>query len=54
MYGGDWPISVAAGGYGPVLDGLRAVLADLSASEAEDVWSGTARRVYGLDAADLG
>ena len=26
MYGGDWPVSVAAGGYGPVLDGLRAAL----------------------------
>jgi L-fuconolactonase len=53
MYGGDWPISIPAGGYGPVLDGLRAVLADLSPSEAEDVWSRTARRTYGLDVTDL-
>lgn len=51
MYGGDWPISVVAGGYGPVLDGLRTALADLSASESDDVWSGTARHVYGLDVA---
>jgi L-fuconolactonase len=51
MYGGDWPVSIPAGGYGPVIDGLRKVLADLSDSEAEDVWSGTARRVYGLDLA---
>lgn len=48
MYGGDWPVSVPAGGYGPVLDGLRTVLADLSDREAEDVWSGTARMIYGL------
>lgn len=49
MYGGDWPVSIPAGGYGPVLDGLRSVLADLSPAAAEEVWSGTARRVYGLD-----
>ena len=47
MHGGDWPVSVPAGGYGPVLDGLRTVLADLSDREAEDVWSGTARMIYG-------
>ena len=48
LYGGDWPVSIPAGGYGPVLDGLRTVLADLSDREAEDVWSGTARLIYGL------
>jgi L-fuconolactonase len=49
MYGGDWPISVAAGGYRPVLRGLRQVLGELSADEADSVWSGTARRIYGVD-----
>ena len=43
----DWPVSIRRG-YGPVLGGLRTMLADLSAPEAEDVWSGTARRCYGL------
>ena len=52
MYGGDWPVSIPAGGYGPVLDGLRTVLADLTAGEADDVWSGTARRVYHLGPVD--
>jgi L-fuconolactonase len=47
MYGGDWPVSIPAGGYGPVLDGLRTVLADLPEADAEHLWSGTARRVYG-------
>ncbi|MGI3783375.1 MAG: amidohydrolase family protein [Janthinobacterium lividum] len=51
MYGGDWPISIPAGGYGLVLGGLREALADLPEAEAEGVWSATARRVYGLDAA---
>jgi L-fuconolactonase len=49
MYGGDWPISVAAGGYDRVFDGLMEVLADLDASDREEVLSGTARRFYALD-----
>lgn len=46
MYGGDWPISVAAGGYEHVITGLREVLADLAPADAEQVWSGTAARFY--------
>lgn len=46
MYGGDWPISVASGGYDRVLEGLRAALAGLDEHEAEQVWAGTARRFY--------
>nr|WP_232531241.1 amidohydrolase family protein [Microlunatus antarcticus] len=49
MYGGDWPISIVAGDYGPVFDGLRTVLVGLSKAEAENVWSHTAQRMYGAD-----
>ena len=47
MYGGDWPISVMAGGYSTVLDGLQIALADLSKAQAKRIWSGTARALYG-------
>jgi L-fuconolactonase len=53
MYGGDWPISTAAGGYDRVFDGLRSVLAGLSDAEREEVWSGTARRFYRIDESRL-
>lgn len=49
MYGGDWPISTAAGGYDRVFAGLEAALSGLSAADREQVWSGTARRFYRLD-----
>jgi L-fuconolactonase len=53
MYGGDWPISVAAGGYGPVFDGLAEVLGGLDGADLEEVMSGTARRFYAIDEARL-
>ena len=53
MYGGDWPISVVAGGYGRVFDGLMEVLSDLSAADRELVLSGTARRFYEIDSSLL-
>lgn len=46
MYGGDWPISVASGGYDQVFTGLRSALSGLTAEESEHVWSGTAQRFY--------
>ncbi|MET9271500.1 amidohydrolase family protein [Kribbella sp. NPDC003557] len=46
MYGGDWPISTAAGGYDQVFAGLSAALADLSAPDREQIYSTTARRFY--------
>lgn len=48
MYGGDWPVSVSAGGYEPVLAGLRKVLGALPADEADAVRHETARRTYGV------
>lgn len=50
MYGGDWPISVAAGGYDRVFDGLARVLAGLSDADRAEVYAGTARRFYGIGA----
>ncbi len=48
MYGGDWPISVLAGGYEAVWDGLRPIIADLGAAEARAVLGETAVRCYGI------
>jgi len=48
MYGGDWPISIAAGGYGRVLSGLLETLSGLADTEREQVLAGTARRFYRL------
>ena len=49
MYGGDWPISVAAGGYDRVFEGLAEILSGLSAGDRQQIWSETARRFYGID-----
>jgi L-fuconolactonase len=49
MYGGDWPISTAAGGYDHVFTGLSDVLTGLSDAEREEIYSGTARRFYRID-----
>ncbi|MFC7497084.1 MULTISPECIES: amidohydrolase family protein [unclassified Nocardioides] len=46
MYGGDWPISVAAGGYDRVVAGLGEVLSGLDEDDRAEVWAGTARRFY--------
>ena len=53
MYGGDWPISVAAGGYDRVFAGLAEVLGDLSDAESAEVYAGTARRFYRLPEARI-
>lgn len=49
MYGGDWPVSVPAGGYDPVLCGLRDALDRRSDDESASIWSATARNVYKFD-----
>lgn len=48
MYGGDWPMTVPHGGYGPTLAVLGQWAAGLEPAAAAAVWSGTASRVYGL------
>jgi L-fuconolactonase len=53
MYGGDWPISVQAGGYEPVWHGLSPLFDELPAADRAAVLAGTARRVYRISAARL-
>lgn len=48
MYGGDWPMTVADGGYQPHWEVIRALVAELSASEQAQLLGGTASSVYGL------
>lgn len=49
MYGGDWPVSVLAGGYAAVWAGLQPLVAELGPSAAAAVLGGTAARVYRID-----
>ncbi|MFJ4037576.1 amidohydrolase family protein [Microbacterium sp. NPDC090007] len=49
MYGGDWPMSLRAGGYERVLDGIRSATRGWSAAASEQLWWRTAARTYGLD-----
>ncbi|HUX71375.1 MAG TPA: amidohydrolase family protein [Cellulomonadaceae bacterium] len=53
MYGGDWPISVLAGGYRRVWQGLSAIVAELGSEERRSILGGTAERFYGIDATAL-
>jgi L-fuconolactonase len=48
MYGGDWPMTVHFGGYGPAWDIYSTVLGELSEGERSRVLSGTATAVYGV------
>jgi L-fuconolactonase len=48
MCGGDWPVSVLAGGYVKAWTAYRAILGELSPAEQAAVFSGTAVRFYGL------
>jgi len=51
MYGGDWPISLPAGGYGRIFHGLKATLAHQSRNDTDQSWWGaTACQVYGISA----
>jgi L-fuconolactonase len=50
MYGGDWPISVLAGGYHKVWGELSALFDELAADERDAILRGTATNFYGLRA----
>jgi L-fuconolactonase len=52
MYGGDWPLTVTAGGYLPHWEVVDALIRELSPHEQDDVRQRTAARVYTLDSAD--
>lgn len=48
MYGGDWPMTVASGGYQSVWTVMSAFVRELSPDEQDLVLGGTATAVYGL------
>jgi L-fuconolactonase len=49
MYGGDWPISILAGGYDRVWDGLGVLFDELPAADRTDILGKTARDFYRID-----
>lgn len=54
MYGGDWPISVLAGGYQRVWRGLNQVFAGLRVDEREALLGRNATRFYNIDPSRIG
>jgi L-fuconolactonase len=52
LYGGDWPISLLAGGYERTWSAITAILESCDADARSAIMEGTARRVYALDARD--
>lgn len=48
MFGSDWPVCLLAASYVEVVDAAQALVADLSPSERQSVFCGTAREWYGL------
>lgn len=48
MYGGDWPVSILAGGYSAVWAGLSPLFDELDEADREAVLSGNAIRFYRL------
>jgi L-fuconolactonase len=49
MYGGDWPVSLIAGGYTRVWRGIGELLAGLPDDDRQAILAGTARTFYQLD-----
>lgn len=48
MFGSDWPVCQVASDYGRWVDTVKEWTADLSPTEQERFWSGTAIEAYGL------
>lgn len=53
MYGGDWPISVTAGGYERIWGDISTVLGELSQDDRDQILGGTANRFYRINDALL-
>ncbi|NIG66800.1 amidohydrolase family protein [Microbacterium sp. Be9] len=49
MYGSDWPISITAGGYDRVWDGLNSLFSDLDAADRDEIMGATCARFYQID-----
>lgn len=50
MFGSDWPMTIAEGGYAATWPVMSALVADLSVSEQDEVLQSTASAIYGLGA----
>ncbi|GGE98882.1 amidohydrolase family protein [Mycetocola zhadangensis] len=50
MYGGDWPMTVLAGGYEPTWTAISTLISELSPTEQHAILGGTAHRVYAVRA----
>jgi L-fuconolactonase len=48
MFGSDWPVCLLAASYEKVKGVIEDFVGQLSADEQAAIWSGTARRVYGI------
>lgn len=48
MFGGDWPVSLLGAPYAETVAVAAELIDSLSPAEAQAIWSGTARSVYGL------
>jgi predicted TIM-barrel fold metal-dependent hydrolase len=50
FFGTNWPVDRLFSSYGDVLDAYTRIIADFSAAEQRELFSGTANRVFGLEA----
>jgi L-fuconolactonase len=48
MFGSDWPVCLLASDYARVVELAQMLIAELSEAERENVFAGTAARVYGI------
>src|SRR5262249_13761243 len=48
LFGSDWPVCTVAASYAQVLDLAESFLAELGPAERDEVFAGTAQRVYRL------
>lgn len=48
MYGSDWPVCTLAASYAQAFSALQEVLGPLSPTDTDEIFSGVARRFYGL------
>ncbi len=53
MYGGDWPVSILAGGYDRVWDGLAELFAEYAEAERAQMLGGNAATFYGIPSARI-
>jgi L-fuconolactonase len=49
MYGGDWPVSILAGGYTAIWNGLVPLFQKLSERDRKAILAGTALEFYGIE-----